>query len=289
MIIMTRDLVEAEKEALQKAGALLLFAAGSDKEIPLDLAMAISASWTAQKAQSWDDTVSANFWKAFDALCLLIKPATAETVLINSLTAESDKQPPPRWAPQWVIRRGQRPATLAKITARRYLWLLMTLLCTAAILGFLASTSNRLTKDINTDLATADDLSERLNNEANTLEAKVSRQQSFVSAGAGYTKDIADVVKDTEKLYASLDALLTESDILLKRLSFGLRGANFQPGTMEPPVNLQQVHATILTYYQVRRDIRAGVLRVSAAVEIFTSAILPIILGWMERAPTLSD
>src|SRR5712671_6090722 len=113
----------AEDKALQQAGMLLRFAAENAKEVPQNVVSAIAASWEAKDTDRWTPATSSEFWNAFHALCLLIKPVNVDSLAAN--------QPGPAPRPWQIWRTAGSSAPLAKRTARRYLALLFICLTLA--------------------------------------------------------------------------------------------------------------------------------------------------------------
>jgi hypothetical protein len=178
---MARSPMPSESDALVKSGGLLRFAAENTKDLPQTVVSTICAAWDAVQADTWDQKIATDFWLAFNSLCALIKPVTLDTLSTNL------REIPPRW--KFGVRPAQ-PLSLSRRTADRYLFLLMSLLCIAVILGFLVSTATNLSSEIQKLIDSGNQLTEKIVAETDLLEPVIG-QKEFSEAGGDQQKVIA--------------------------------------------------------------------------------------------------
>jgi len=129
----------SEEKALDDASLLIKYAAESPKTLPEKITTPIADAWKAREDNAWTPDVSSKFWIAYSTLCDLLRPVTIETI--------SASKPTVKYRP-WIFFGGLVAVTQAQWTARLYRILLFILLAFAIVLGFIASTSTKMSDDI---------------------------------------------------------------------------------------------------------------------------------------------
>jgi hypothetical protein len=266
---MQHALEPSEAEALKRCGGMLRFAA-ENKELPPEMVSTICAAWEARHENAWNQNIAKEFWLAFNSLCSLIKPVTMDTLSTNLREI-----PRPIWH-FW----NREPLSLSRRSARRYLTLLIALLCIAVILGFYTSTGANLITGINEQISTGNKIVEELVSQSGSLETSVSGKE-FNEVGPDRQKDIALVQSKFQDLYYVLDQMAQKTSMLRVLMSAGMSEHIYTRGTLQPVKNLSEVRREILNYYDARRNAAEIVLSESVKISIVTS-ILPIFLGIME-------
>jgi hypothetical protein len=269
---MARSPIPSESEALERCGGLLRYAAENVKDIPKPMVSAITAAWDAEKSNTWDQTVATEFWMAFNSLCALIKPVTMDTISTNLREI-----PAPKWK---FWRRGAQAISLSGRTAGRYMSLLTVLLLAAVFLGFLVSTGNRLSAEIEGLVKSGDDVTKQVTAETDALEATL-KDRTFADAGQADQKAIALLQSQTQDLNYVLDRMLQKTKLMSRLMSFGFVPFNYDEGNLQRADKISDLRDAVDAYYRSRRDAAKVLLRTSVNVGVISSSVLPIILGLM--------
>ena len=269
---MARPLTPSESEALTRCGGLLRFAAENTKDLPQTIVATISSAWDARDADTWDQEIATEFWLAFNSLCTLIKPVTMDTLSTNLREI-----PPPKWK---FWQKTAQPISLARRSARRYLILLLFLLCIAVILGFLVSTTTHLSSEIQKLIESGNQLTEKMVSEVDSLEPLIG-QNNLSEAGADQQKVVALLQNQVQEQNYLLDQMLEKNRFMSSLASFGFSAAGFERGSLQPVNSIQELRDAVRNYYDVRRYVASYVLQASLSIGVISSSILPIILGLM--------
>src|SRR5260370_20687521 len=129
----------SEETALDDASLLIKYAAESPKTLPEKITTPIADAWKAREDNAWTPDVSSKFWIAYSALCDLLRPVTLETISAGKPSVKYRR---------WIFFGDLVAVTQAQWTASLYRILLVVLLAFAVILGFIASTSTKMSDDI---------------------------------------------------------------------------------------------------------------------------------------------
>src|SRR5215467_14515752 len=148
---------DEEERALNDAALLLKYAAESPKTLPDSIVTPIANAWKAREENAWSPEVSTKFWIAYSALCDLLKPVTLDTISAKT----------PFKSRRWVFFGEFKEVTLPRRTAHRYRVLLIVLLLTAVVFGFIVTTTKQLSDEIK-------DLTARGNATASELTAAIA-------------------------------------------------------------------------------------------------------------------
>ena len=262
----------AEDEALQQAGILLRFAAENAKEVPQSVVSAIAVSWEAKDTGQWTPGTSSDFWNAFHALCLLIKPAS-----VDSLAANQPGRAPPRWQ---IWRTGGPAAPLAKRTARRYLVLLFICLILTIFCQFAVTTFATISEQIDKLLITSDRTAAKINQEIDSMGNVAGKGPSDKTANEVPTKAETDIEDDFTSLWFDVDKAGSKLNLLGYIASFGMNKL-YQTGKLYPVTSIEASRRELLQYYTFRRDTISQKEKMSLLITIINSSLLPLILGVM--------
>ncbi len=253
------------------AELLLKFAAENIVDLPRPTVSAICVALDANARRAWDDQIATDFWVAFNTLCNLVKPVTVDTLSTNLVAV-----PPPRWR-AWM--HGAKPVTLSRRTAKRYLILLIILLCTSVSLGFLVTATSSLSNDVQKLIAQDDELTDRLAIATELLENDMGTQ-SFALATAKQRLAIVLLQTQLKEQSYVLDAMLQKNMMMSRLLIYGWK-FTFTPGDFREATSTTDVRNAIREYQITRRDVAADRLNAQIVVSVITATLLPIILGVM--------
>ena len=260
----TRIPEKYEADALSKAGDMLQFAVQNSKDLPKEIIAAITAAIGANQTNSWDDTVAANFWSAFNHLCALIKPVTWETISTSVTSVQRS-----------VLFRSLKPISIAQQTANLYLILLSILLIAAVIFAFALSTANNLKVEITSLVTSLDQLTKNVTDKADALNA--SKQSDFAQQTTD-RKALQDALTQHSTL---VDQLIQKTDNMMRIISFGTRKVKSQLGTYAPVKDLDEARTQISDYFVTRRFVSSYIDSEAVYAGVISSSLLPIILGLM--------
>jgi len=272
---MGRALSPSESEALAKSEGLLRFAAENVKELPEPVVSTICTALDAKQASTWDQKIATDFWCAFNSLCSLIKPVTVDTLSTNLREI-----PPPKWK-FWV--RVPEPLSLSQRSADRYLSLLMFLLCFAAILLFLNSTTTRLSTEIQKLVDDGNQLTEKMVSEIDLLEPAIGKR-NFSEVEAKHKKEIALLQDQLQQQDYLKDQMVQKSEVMTRLLWLGLRGQTYSPTYNKArnprrAADVAESRDAVQQYLICRKDVEIDLLNVSMKATVISSSVLPIILG----------
>jgi hypothetical protein len=261
----------AEADALARCGDLLRFATENVKDVPEKLVSTICAAWDAAKAKTWDVKTATEFWLAFNSLCALIKPVTLDTLASNVSNIPEDK---------WRFWRKDRAISLSRRSAGRYLSLLMCLLVSALILGFLASTVGRLRTEIEKLIEVGTQETEDIVAQTDSLDAVIGTKY-FSASGPNETKAISQIQNKLQEQWYTSDQLMQKTDTMIRVIHLGRSSFKYERGTLEPVKDIGGVRDAVRAFYDTRRTVGEHLLNESIYVDVINSSILPIILGLM--------
>jgi hypothetical protein len=269
---MARDPIPSESEALTRCGDLLRYAAENVKDVPKPIVSTICAAWDAEENKEWNQQIATEFWVAFNSLSTLIRPVNMDTLSTNL------RQIP---LPRWKFWRKPGFTSLSGRTAARYVLWLNLFLIVAVVLGFLVSSANRLSAEIEKHIKNGDESVERIVAETDMLEPTLG-DKKFSDTGADKQKEIAILQNQLQVLGYIDDQLLQKDEVLLRLLRFGRRPTEpYNLGTLARFNNIEEVRDAITNYYKVRRYVAQDLLKGSIYSGVITSSVLPIILGIM--------
>jgi hypothetical protein len=137
------NLQDNEVKALKDASLLIKYTAESPKTLPENIIIPIATAWKAQEENTWSPEISSKFWIAYSTLCDLLKPVTLETISASA----------PGKFRRWFFFGDYVEQMPAKRTASIYRILLIVLLAFAVMFGFVASTTTKLSSDIDKFIA----------------------------------------------------------------------------------------------------------------------------------------
>jgi len=209
---MARPLTQDESEALTKSGILLRFAAENIKDFPQTIVSTINAAQDAKESNTWDQNIATEFWVAFNALCVLIKPVTIDTLSTNQKIIQ-----PPKWK---FWQKDAQPISRARQSAGRYLFLLMLLLSVTVVLSFLVTTTDRLNSEIQKLFETGNARAEQIMSELNSLEPTVGSKK-FAEISADQHKPIDQLEKEFQELYYLVDQIAEKTKYMSRLATFG--------------------------------------------------------------------
>jgi hypothetical protein len=261
----------SEVEALDRSGSLLRFAA-ENKSVPSEVAAAICAAWNARQTNQWDENIATKFWLAFNALCILIKPVT-----IDTLSTNLREIPAPRWK-VWI--KDRKALSLSRRSAGRYLYLLIGLLVCAVLFGFIAATETKLSVDIEKLLLAGTELNEKVYSEAAELSLEMG-ERKLAEAKPDFRKSIAVIQTQLQQQYYLLDQIYQKADLMSWVGHFGARHYPYELGNLGFVTDLDEVREVVHKFYETRRDITSELLKTSIRSDVITSSLLPLLLGFM--------
>lgn len=268
---MAREPEPTETEALLRSGGLLKFAAENAKDLPPSIVATICAAWDAVQTKAWDQKTATDSWLAYHSLCSLIKPATVDTVSTNLREI-----PPPRLKLWFKL--GE-PASLSRRSATRYLFLLMSLLSIAVILGFLASTANSLSSESRKLIDSGNQLTEKVVSGLDLLEPIIGSKP--FSDAADQQKAIAMLQGQLQDLNYLQDQMLQKTQVMSRLISLGFDTAGYEAGTLAPVLDVKSARESVRGYYDNRRYVASYLLKEGINSGVIGSSVLPIVLGTM--------
>jgi len=269
---MARALMHNESEALSISGSLLRFAAEHNKDIPQTVVSTICSAVDAQQANTWDQKIATDFWIAFNSLCTLIKPVTVDTLSTNLREI-----PPPKWK-FWI--KTPKTRSISERSAGRYLFLLMYLLVSAVILGFVVSRGTNLSSEIQKLTDSSNQLAEKMVSEIDLLEPAIGQKQ-FSMVEAKHQKTIALLQSQLVQQEYLLDQMLQKSTAMTRLMSIGIAVKHYPRVDVQAASNIRDLRDAVSRYYVARRDITFDLLTGSISIDVMTSSVLPIVLGLM--------
>jgi hypothetical protein len=271
-------LQNSEVVALNNSTKLLKFAAESPKDVPPAVVADLLAAWEAAENNAWNPTIATAFWVAYGKLCDLIKPVTMDTLAMGE-----PRVPPTGWRrlfPHPTASRAQAKAT-------GYLALLLLLVGFAVAFGFIASTTAKLSDDI-----------QKLVDEGNKLAPEIALLISNTKMDferAGKQGDVLqfplddpsmddDARKNVQELRAKLQQLYKVADTLNSRVkgisqvtTFAPLG-NYHEGELDRLPTLSDGYDNLTSYFQTRRKVVQAQQQVFLLNGIY-NALVPLLLG----------
>jgi hypothetical protein len=209
---------------------LLRFAAENAKDVPQNVVSAIAASWAAKDIDRWTPATSSEFWNAFHALCLLIKPVNVDSLAAN--------QPGPAPRPWQIWRTAGSSAPLAKRTARRYLALLFICLTLAIFCQFVVSTSATISEEIDKLLVTADRTAAKINQEIAGTGNRADKSLFDKALNDEPAKTVHEIRNDDfDSLWFDVDKIGSKLNLLGYITSFG-KYRPYETGKLYPVTSI---------------------------------------------------
>ena len=269
----------SEEKALDDASLLIKYAAESPKTLPEKITTPIADAWKAREDNAWTPDVSSKFWIAYSTLCDLLRPVTIETI--------SASKPTVKYRP-WIFFGDLVAVTQAQWTARLYRILLFILLALAIVLGFIASTSTKMSDDIK-DLITRGNtaVSETAANVA-TIKGDVDKMTPAVDNSLNLPLDDSRIGADTKIRITALREKLQDmyyiSDMMYERekgivsITPFTTIITYETGNLSRLPNLEDGYANIQSYYQVRRAVSTSQQFVFILNNLY-NAIVPMLFG----------
>lgn len=271
------ELQQSEKEALDNAATLIKYAAESPKELPEDVVRPIVDAWRAREAGNWDSAVSVAFWKAYSALCILIKPVTLDTI---STTRANLK--PARWWPFGA----SRDTSLGMKTINRHLAWLVVLLVVAVIFGYINSTAVMLSTEIQKLVVKGDATSSELAEGISSIKSELE-QLKLPDDPLAISLDDARIGNDTRNkirvLRDKLQNLYYVSDLMHYKVNgissiTTFKSYKYEKGDLSRLPVLEHGYANLQSYYDIRRNV-AELQDKVFLLSGFYAALVPLLLG----------
>jgi hypothetical protein len=195
---------KAALDSLASTGLLIQYAAQniSDREqkaILVAVIEDIEKSREAAELGQWSPEIATKFWAAYNNLCSLISPVSAET-LATSRTP--------------IVYKSRFGNTLSEMslpqrTVRRYVVLLILLLSSSMGLSFVTSSITTTNAEVKDLIKTADPLADEASVSLTALRAKsIDENDDYThSKDEGVQKEVAKLTSDLAKLYSAGDQL----------------------------------------------------------------------------------
>jgi hypothetical protein len=269
----------SEEKALDDASLLIKYAAESPKTLPDKITTPIAEAWKAREDNAWSPDVSSKFWTAYSALCDLLKPVTLETIGANQPTKSR----------RWFFFGDYVERTRAQRTASRYWLLLLFLLVTAVIFGFVVSTSTKMSDDSkdfiargNTTALEAAALIATIKSELDKITPPVvdSLQLSLDDSriGADTKSKINSLREKLQDLYYAADMTNERVNGITATLSFLTINRPYQTGDLSRLPILEDGYGNIQDYYRTRRAVSTWQQSVFI-LNSFYNALVPMLFG----------
>lgn len=201
---------QAALDSLASTGLLVQYAAQniSDREQKAILVAVVEDIEKAREAaelNQWSPEIATKFWAAYNNLCSLISPVSAET-LATSRT--------PITYPRW-FRKAPLVMSLPQRTVRRYVVLLIVLLSSSMALSFLTSSITTTNTEVKELIKTADPMADEASVSLTVLRAKSIDEKTdyTLSKDEGVQKEVAKLTSDLSKLYSAGDQLHDKASV----------------------------------------------------------------------------
>jgi hypothetical protein len=273
-----------EIDTLAQCGILIRYAAENTgdtakKATFATVVEAIEQCWEAQRKNTWTAANGASFWKAYNDLCTLISPVTADTLATNTTTIKSK-----RWFQSEPLQ-----TTLPQRTVRRYIILFVFLLVSSVILSFLTSTATNLNTSVKTLITNTDPIADEVAKQLIILRSK----QVIEFAAAPDAESQAAAAKATSslaKLYANADQLYGKaaaaSVILFEPFPICPPGKTpdgsyycYELGGGDIALRIDHAQRNVDNYRLLARKASGRADDAQDRANFFTSTILPLLLG----------
>jgi hypothetical protein len=200
-----------EIETLANSKLLLRFAAENKTGLTVPVISDIQAAWEAADGDQWTAAIATKFWLAYDALCTHLRPVTLDTLAASSLGIKRRR---------WIFFGPIVAGSLARLTANRYLALLLLTLIVTMFVAFVASTGESLIKEIRS-LA---DLGHR---EINAFRDHLGAAPPDIEAGVKFNDSsltseakrwVGELRRKSQSTYFVADRLYRKSDSFVFRI-----------------------------------------------------------------------
>jgi len=269
---------DEEERALNDAAVLLKYAAESPKTLPDSIVAPIANAWKAREENAWSPEVSTKFWIAYSALCDLLKPVTLDTIAAKA----------PIKSKRWVFFGDLKEVTLPHRTAHRYRVLLIVLLLTAVVFGFIVTTTKQMSDEIK-DLTTRGNTTAlELTAAMATIKADLDKVVQGDENSLKLSFDDPRIVADTRSKIAALRAkfqdLFFAEDMMddkvnaIAMLTLFPEPKDYDQGDLSELPNLKDCYDNIQYYYETRRDVSEQQQLVFLLNGIYM-ALVPMLLG----------
>ena len=270
----------SEDKALGDASLLIKYAAESPKTLPENIIMPIASAWQAREDNTWSPDVSSKFWTAYGALCDLLKPVTLDTISASQPTKFR----------RWFFFGDYVEMTLAQRTASRYRIWLIVLLAFAALFGFVASASTKLSDDIKEFMKGGNAAALEAAANIATIKGELDLDKLTPPSGDSLqlSLDNSSIAADTrakintlrEKLqdiYYATDMMNERVNGIAKITPFS-KVKEYETGDLSRLPNLQVGYDKIQGYYQARREVSDAQQSVFI-LNSFYNALVPMLFG----------
>jgi hypothetical protein len=269
----------SEEKALDDASLLIKYAAESPKTLPENIMMPVALAWKAREDNAWDPDTSSKFWTAYSALCDLLKPVTIETIGANQ----------PIKSRRWVFVGDYVELTLAQRAVNRYWILLLFLLVTAVIFGFVVSTSTKMSDEIkdfiargNTAALEATALMATIKGELDKITPPVDDSLRLPlddsRIGADTKSKINSLREKLQDLYYAADMMNERMNGITAILSLFRSNKPYETGDLSRLPDLKDGYDNIQDYYQTRRAVSTWQQSVFI-LNSFYDALVPMLFG----------
>jgi hypothetical protein len=277
--IFQMKLQASEEKALDDASLLIKYAAESPKTLPEKIMTPIADAWKAREESAWSPDVSSKFWIAYSALCDLLNPVTLETISAGK----------PANSRRWVFFGDFVEVTLAETALSRYRVLLLFLLATAVLFGFVVSTATKMSDDIKDFMGRGNTAALEAAALIATIKGELEKITPPVDDALRLPLDDSRIGADTRSKINSLREKLQDlyyvGDMMNERvngitaiLSFSTIGKPYQRGDLSRLPILQDGYANIQDYYQERRAVSTSPQSVFI-LNSFYNALVPMLFG----------
>ncbi len=283
-------LQETEDHALNNCARLLKFAAEHrrQKDLPDSVVSTITHSWELRENGRWDPDAAKSFWMAYSSLCDLIQPATVDTIESNSPRVTTW-----RWFPF-----GARIKTcLSRRFAHLCMGTLLFLLLLALVSGYLASSADSLSREVQMLRADADKNALQVRADIDGVKSDIERlmtddktKGNFDAQKGAFEQDLINIAFPAEtalkisQLREHLQNLYYYTDTMYQKVKAisaitRLKGFDdYVKGDLTPVPILQHALANLTAYYLNRRDMNDTLQRAWILTTIY-NAFVPMLLG----------
>lgn len=267
-----------EEKALNDASLLIKYAAESPKTLPENIIMPMANAWKAREENTWSPDVSTKFWTAYSSLCDLLKPVTLETISASA----------PFKSRRWIFFGEHVEVTLAQRTANLYRIVLVFLLATAVIFGFVASASTKMSDDVKELIGrgniAASDAALGIATVKNELDKLIPPVDDSLKLSLDDSRISADTKSKITALREKLQDMYYAADMMRERVNgiaaitpfSSIKG--YITGDLSRLPILEDGYDNIRDYYQTRRAV-SGSQQSVFILNGFYNALVPMLFG----------
>jgi len=269
----------SEEKALDDASLLIKYAAESPKTLPEKITTPIADAWKAREDNAWTPDVSSKFWIAYSSLCDLLRPVSLETISVSKPSIKYRRL---------VFFGNFLQVTPAEWTARLYRILLIFLLAFAIILGFIASTSSKLSDDIKELITRGNTTVLEVASQIAAIKSELDKITPPVDNSLQLSLDDARIGADTKIRITALREKLQDmyyvADVMHERVN-GIVSVTpfaapiqYDTGNLSRLPKLEDGYSNIQDYYQVRRAVSTSQQLVFILNNLY-NALVPMLFG----------